>query len=46
MQLYLEATLRIMAEKLGSEQKIHDLIKSGEIKKTESGVIYLKIIDK
>lgn len=45
MQLYLEATLRALIEKIGSE-KVQALIKSGEIKQTESGVIYLKIIDK
>lgn len=45
MQLYLEATLRALVEKIGAE-KVQALIKSGEIKQTESGVIYLKIIDK
>lgn len=46
MQLYLEATIRVLAEQLGSPEKVQAWIQSGEIKQTESGIVYLKIIDK
>jgi len=46
MQLYLEASVRALAEKMGSPEKLQAWIQSGEIKQTESGVVYLKIIDK
>ncbi len=46
MQLFLEASVRVLAEKLGSPEKLQAFIQSGEIKQTESGIIYLKIIDK
>jgi hypothetical protein len=41
--IYLEPTLRILAQK--NEKEVEKLIQSGEIKKTDLGVKYLKIAD-
>ncbi len=46
MQLYLEATVRLIAEKLGSPEKVKAWIESGEIKQTKSGVVYFQIKEK
>ena len=40
--IYLENTLNLLVTLVG-EEKVEGLIKSGQVKETESGIRYLKI---
>ena len=42
MIIYLESTINLLISS-GEEEKVEGLIKSGQVKETESGIKYLKI---
>ena len=40
--IYLESTINLLISS-GEKEKVEELIKSGQVKETESGIKYLKI---